>query len=77
MSVLGRLLKYGCYRSADAAITHLQWQESITADQVALVGWSLGSAVAMDFTSRRSTRAQVLLSPLTSMLACAIDLVRR
>jgi hypothetical protein len=65
-----------CYRSADAAIAYLQRQESITVDQVALVGWSLGSAVAMDLASRRDVRAQVLLSPLTSMLACTIDLVR-
>jgi pimeloyl-ACP methyl ester carboxylesterase len=66
----------GCYRSADAAITYLQRQASITLDQVTLVGWSLGSAVAIDLASRRDVRTQVLLSPLTSLLACAIDLVR-
>jgi pimeloyl-ACP methyl ester carboxylesterase len=68
--------EYGCYRSADAAITYLQRQASITLDQVTLIGWSLGSAVAIDLASRREIRAQILLSPLTSLLACAIDLAR-
>jgi uncharacterized protein len=68
--------EYGCYRSADAAITYLQRQASIPLDQVALVGWSLGSAVAIDLACRRDIRAQVLLSPMTSLLACAIDLAR-
>ncbi len=68
--------EYGCYRSADAAITYLQRRASITLDQVTLIGWSLGSAVAVDLASRRNVRAQVLLSPMTSLLACAIDLAR-
>ena len=66
----------GCYRSADAAITYLQRRTSIPLDQVTLIGWSLGSAVAIDLASRRDVRAQVLLSPMTSLLACAIDLAR-
>jgi pimeloyl-ACP methyl ester carboxylesterase len=66
----------GCYRSADAAITYLQRQASVTLDQVALMGWSIGSAVAVDLASRRDVKAQVLLSPWTSLLACAIDLAR-
>lgn len=68
--------EYGCYRSADAAITYLQQQASITADQVTFMGWSLGSAVAVDVARRRDVRAQILLSPMTSLLACAIDLAR-
>jgi pimeloyl-ACP methyl ester carboxylesterase len=64
----------GCYRAADAAITYLQQERSATLDQIALVGWSLGSAVAMNQASRRAVRAQVLLSPLTSLLAAALDL---
>jgi uncharacterized protein len=68
--------EYGCYRSADAAITYLQRQASITLDELTLIGWSLGSAVAVDVASRRDVRAQVLLSPMTSLLACAIDLAR-
>jgi pimeloyl-ACP methyl ester carboxylesterase len=68
--------EYGCYRSADAAITYLQRQASITVDQITLIGWSLGSAVAVDLASRRDVRAQVLLSPWTSLLACGIDLAR-
>ena len=48
----------------------------MTLDQVTLIGWSLGSAVAIDLASRREVRAQILLSPLTSLLACAIDLAR-
>ena len=67
----------GCYRSADAAVTYLQQQQGLaTLDQVTLIGWSLGSAVAIDLASRRDVRAQVLLSPLTSLLATALDLVR-
>lgn len=66
----------GCYRSADAAITYLQRQAAIALDQVTLIGWSLGSAVAVDLASRHDVRAQVLLSPLTSIFACAIDLTR-
>ena len=66
----------GCYRAADAAIAYLQQQASITLDQVTLIGWSLGSAVAIDLASRRDVRAQVLLSPLTSLLATALDLAR-
>jgi len=72
----GSRSEYGCYRSADAAITYLQRQASTTADQVMLIGWSLGSAVATDLASRRDVRAQVLLSPWTSLLACGIDLAR-
>jgi pimeloyl-ACP methyl ester carboxylesterase len=68
--------EYGCYRTADAAITYLQRQASITPDQIALIGWSIGSAVAVDLASRRDVRAQVLLSPWTSLLACGIDLAR-
>jgi pimeloyl-ACP methyl ester carboxylesterase len=68
--------EYGCYRSADAAITYLQRQASITVDQVTLMGWFLGSAVAVDVARRRDVRAQILLSPMTSLLACAIDLAR-
>ncbi len=67
--------EHGCYRSADAAIAYLERQALTTPDQVALVGWSLGSAVAMDLASRRDVRAQVLLSPLTSLFATALDLV--
>jgi len=65
----------GCYRSADAAIAYLR-QASTPLHQVALVGWSLGSAVATDLASRRDVRALVLLSPLTSLPAAALDLVR-
>jgi len=69
--------EYGCYRSADAAVAYLQQQEALaTLDQVTLIGWSLGSAVAIDLASRRDVRAQVLLSPLTSLFATALDLVR-
>jgi len=66
----------GCYRSADAALAYLRRQAAVTSDQVTLVGWSLGSAVAVDLASRQDVRAQVLLSPLTSLLACAIDMTR-
>jgi uncharacterized protein len=70
----GTLSEHGCYRAADAAITYLQRERSAALDQLALVGWSLGSAVAMDQASRRRLRAQVLLSPLTSLFAATLDL---
>jgi uncharacterized protein len=66
--------EHGCYRAADVAITYLQRDMSAALDQLALVGWSLGSAVAMDQASRRRLRAQVLLSPLTSLFAATLDL---
>lgn len=68
--------EHGCYRSADAAITYLQQRESVSPDQVTLIGWSLGSAVAVDLASRHEVRALVLLSPLASLLGCVIDLTR-
>jgi uncharacterized protein len=68
--------EYGCYRSADAAIAYLQRRESLTLDQIALIGWSLGSAVAIDLATRCDVAAQVLLSPMTSLPACAMDLAR-
>jgi pimeloyl-ACP methyl ester carboxylesterase len=64
----------GCYRSADAAVAYLEQEASATLDRVTLMGWSLGSAVAMDLASRREVRAQILLSPLTSLFAAALDL---
>ena len=67
--------EHGCYRSADAAISYLQQQVPTTLDQVTLIGWSLGSAVAIDLASRRDVRAQVLLSPLTSLFAAALNLI--
>jgi uncharacterized protein len=66
----------GCYRSADAAIAYLQRQALATPDEVTLIGWSLGSAVAIDLASRREVRAQILLSPMTSLLATTLDLAR-
>lgn len=66
--------EHGCYRSADAAIAYLQQEVSPTLDRVTLMGWSLGSAVAMDLANRREVGAQVLLSPLTSLFAAALDL---
>jgi uncharacterized protein len=68
--------EYGCYRSADAAMAYLQQETRTTPDQVALIGWSLGSAVAIDLAGRRNVRAQVLLSPLTSIVATTLDLAR-
>jgi len=68
--------EYGCYRSADAAMAYLRREMLTTSDQVAILGWSLGSAVAIDLASRSDVRAQVLLSPLASLFAAALDLAR-
>jgi len=64
----------GCYGSADAAVAYLEQEKSVALDRVALIGWSLGSAVAIDLASRRLVGAQILLSPLTSLFAAALDL---
>jgi len=55
-------------------MAYLRQEASVTPDRVTLMGWSLGSAVAMDLASRRGVRAQILLSPLTSLFAAALDL---
>jgi pimeloyl-ACP methyl ester carboxylesterase len=64
----------GCYRSADAAVTYLQRRASMPLDQVTLIGWSLGSAVAIDLASRRDVRAQVLLSPMTNQVELVVSM---
>lgn len=66
----------GCYRSADAVVAYLEQRALARLDEVALIGWSIGSAVAIDLASRRNVRALVLLSPMTSMFAAALDLTR-
>jgi pimeloyl-ACP methyl ester carboxylesterase len=55
-------------------VAYLEQETSATLDRITLMGWSLGSAVAMDLASRRAVRAQILLSPLTSLFAAALDL---
>jgi uncharacterized protein len=68
--------EHGCYRSADAALAYLQRRSAVPPTEIIVMGWSLGSAVAVDLASRLDVRAQVLLSPMTSLLACAADLAR-
>ncbi|PBC92466.1 hypothetical protein BX281_0121 [Streptomyces sp. Ag82_O1-15] len=66
----------GCYRTADAVLAHLAQYCDTPAEQVVVVGWSLGSAVAVELASRRRVLGIVLLSPMTSVFGTALDLVR-
>jgi uncharacterized protein len=53
----------GCYRSAHAALTLIEARFGVPSEQVDVVGWSLGSAVALQVASRRPVRRLVLMSP--------------
>jgi uncharacterized protein len=56
----------GCYAAADAAYEWLVQDRLVHADDILIVGRSLGAAVAVDLASRKPHRALVLISPFTS-----------
>jgi len=63
----GRPSEAGCIRSVDAAWAHLTTKEGIPADQIIIVGRSIGSGPAVDLASRHTDSAGVLLiSPISS-----------
>lgn len=64
----------GCYRAADACLELLK-QGGISPPEVVVVGWSLGSAVALELASRRTIGRLVLLSPLTGLVPAFLGLV--
>jgi pimeloyl-ACP methyl ester carboxylesterase len=66
----------GCYRSADAALSYLDGRFGAGAADVTVVGWSLGSAVALDVAARTPLRRLVLLSPLTGVSTAVLSRLR-
>jgi uncharacterized protein len=63
----GRPTEAGCYAAADAAYDWLTGPQRVAGERVLLYGGSLGCAVAVDLAARRPHRAQVLVSPFTSV----------
>jgi pimeloyl-ACP methyl ester carboxylesterase len=58
----------GCRRAADAALAFLHHEYAIKSSDVTVIGWSLGSGVAVDLAVRRRLDGLVLLSPMTSIV---------
>jgi pimeloyl-ACP methyl ester carboxylesterase len=56
----------GCYDAADAAYDWLIEERKIPADQIVIMGKSLGGGIATDLASRRVNRALVLVMSFTS-----------
>jgi fermentation-respiration switch protein FrsA (DUF1100 family) len=56
----------GCYAAADAAYDWLTAEKKVPADQIILLGSSLGGAMAVDLAVRRPHRALILINPFTS-----------
>jgi pimeloyl-ACP methyl ester carboxylesterase len=56
----------GCYAAASAAYDWLTQDQRVPAQNILIVGRSLGAAVAVDLASRKPHRALVLISPFTS-----------
>lgn len=63
----GKPSELGCYEAAEACWQWLTMQRGIAAEDVLIVGRSLGTAVAVDLASRHRPRALVLISPFTSI----------
>jgi uncharacterized protein len=57
----------GCYAAADAAYDYLLSRADVDKQKIVAVGWSLGSAVAIDLARRRPVAAVVTFSALTNM----------
>jgi uncharacterized protein len=57
----------GCYGAADAAHDWLMHEQGIPAEEIVLLGKSLGGGIAVDLASRRPHRALVLCMTFTSM----------
>ena len=63
----------GCRRAADAALAFLHNEYAIGSSNVTVIGWSLGSAVAVGLAVRRRLDGLVLLSPMTSIVGVLLD----
>lgn len=66
----------GCYRSAHAALDLLSARFGVSSSEVDVVGWSLGSAVALQVASRRPVRRLVLMSPFAGIAPFVAGQVR-
>jgi pimeloyl-ACP methyl ester carboxylesterase len=66
----------GCYRAAHAGLTLLEERYGAAPGGVDVVGWSLGSAVALHVASRREVRSLTLLSPFSGVAAYALGVAR-
>jgi pimeloyl-ACP methyl ester carboxylesterase len=66
----------GCYRAAHAALDLLSTRFAVASAEVDVVGWSLGSAVALQVASRRPVRRLVLMSPFAGIAPFVAGQVR-
>jgi len=66
----------GCYRAAHAGLSLLEERYGAAPGGVDVVGWSLGSAVALQVASRRDVRSLTLLSPFSGVAAYALGVAR-
>jgi uncharacterized protein len=66
----GRPTEEGLYHDGRAAFTYLQTQ-GVAADNVVLMGHSLGTGVAVQLATEYPLHALVLIAPFTSMVAMA------
>jgi hypothetical protein len=67
----GKPSEAGCYAAADAAYAWLVDVQKMPAENILILGSSLGGGVAVDLASRKPHRALVLLSTFTSIPAMA------
>ena len=58
----------GCYATADAVYDYLLHSPDVDSKKLVAVGWSLGSAVAIDLASRRPVVGLITLSAFTNIL---------
>jgi fermentation-respiration switch protein FrsA (DUF1100 family) len=63
----GKPSESGCYAAADAVYDYLLSRPDIRRDKIAVVGWSLGGAVAIDLANRKPISGVATLSAFTSM----------
>lgn len=57
----------GCFAAAGRAYVFLTQREGIAPSHIVIMGWSLGSAVAIDLASRVPSSALIVVSPFTNM----------
>lgn len=63
----GRPSEEGFYEAADAAYDYLMQRPGINPDRIAVAGWSMGAAVAIDLASRRKVLALETISAFTTL----------